>query len=174
MVIARSFWAAIVLYAVSIGSRELLDPAKGSAFDSTEARRLLLDTQPWFGAMFAACYASLYARFSSQWSYLAGLYNQIKAAEARASERDGAGTGREVLAQWKAAFIEDADELHLSAKPIFAGIIAEWGKQADVRHAFIAYTPGGDIRLAAVLSSVDKFTVQHARVLRLPPRDPGT
>jgi hypothetical protein len=57
-----------------------------------------------------------YARFSSQWSYLAGVYNQIKAAECRT------GFQETVLAQWKAGFIEDAADLHLLRKAMFASI----------------------------------------------------
>ncbi len=43
----------------------------------------LLTALPTFGAIFAAVYFALYARFASQWSYLANLYNKIKEAETR-------------------------------------------------------------------------------------------
>jgi hypothetical protein len=36
------------------------------------------DSIGWIGAIFAAVYAALYARFASQWSYLAGVYNQMR------------------------------------------------------------------------------------------------
>jgi hypothetical protein len=64
----------------------------------------------------------VYARFASQWTYLAGVYNQIKAAEAR---RDA---DAEKLAEWKQGFIADAEALHLDNNPIFVDLVAAWRK----------------------------------------------
>lgn len=69
------------------------------------------------GATFGATYAALYTRFSSQWTYLAGLYNQLMATQAHAPiDNDPERAG--IYLAWEAAFIEDADDLHLSTKPI--------------------------------------------------------
>lgn len=74
----------------------------------------------------AAVYTALYARFSSQWHYLADVYNQIKSV--RANEPVNA---RQVE-EWKAAFIEDADTLHLVNKPLFASIVSAMGQEPKV------------------------------------------
>jgi hypothetical protein len=102
-----------------------------------------------FGALFAAVYAGLYARFSSQWSYLANVYNQIKAAESRG------GCDASRLAEWKAGFIEDAQDLHLALKPLFASVIRAWGSEAEVKGSFETYAPGGALRLAKLMSRVE-------------------
>jgi hypothetical protein len=107
----------------------------------------------WFGAIFAAVYALLYARFSSQWTYLAGVYNQIKAAQVR--DRPA----KEALAEWKAGFIEDCDDLHLVRKDMFASIAHEWLSSesdhgAGVRQTFDRYAPGGKMRREKIQSEV--------------------
>ena len=106
----------------------------------------------WFGAIFAGVYALLYARFSSQWTYLAGVYNQIKSAELRKDTDDAA------LAEWKAGFIEDCQDLHLLRKPMFASIVHAWLNSGElglpVRDCFKSYTPGGADRLLAIQDQV--------------------
>ena len=79
-------------------------------------------------------YAALYSRFASQWTYLAGVYNQIKMAESR-TDRDP-----RKIAEWKAGFIVDAEELHLVRKPLFAEVVRAWRKDAAVEDAYQART----------------------------------
>ena len=42
---------------------------------------------PALGGIFAGVYTALYARFASQWSYLAGVYNQMREALVRTASR---------------------------------------------------------------------------------------
>jgi len=86
-------------------------------------------------AVFAGSYAAFYVRFASQWSYLAGVYNQIKSTECRLQERE---EEPEALAEWKSGFIEDAYLLHLINKQGFADTIWEWTKDKDVLEALRA------------------------------------
>lgn len=88
----------------------------------------------WLGPIFAGVYFALYTRFASQWSYLAGLYNQIKQTET--SIETPRPQQIERLNEWKAAFIEDCDELHLSGKALFASAIRDWGRQEGVSKVF--------------------------------------
>lgn len=104
-------------------------------------------------SVFAGTYAAFYARFASQWGYLADLYNQIKSKQidvalqrkcvelqalrdevvqnpAREPETFFCNSAY-LLAQWKVGFIEDAAALHLSEKPLFAAVISNW-KSDDV------------------------------------------
>ena len=104
----------------------------------------------WYAVVFAGIYTALYARFASQWSYLAGLYNQIKNAETH----DGCLPG--ALADWKAGFIEDADELHLASKPLFASVIRVWGKKPCVEDCFVKHAPGGKARFDKLMEQVER------------------
>lgn len=104
-----------------------------------------MELLPWLGALFGAVYAGLYARFASQWLYLANTYNQIKAAECRSE------SSARPLAEWKAGFIEDADGLHLATKPLFASVIAHWAREAAVAQAYADTVTGGADRLAALV-----------------------
>ena len=108
----------------------------------------------WFVALFGAAYAGLYTRFASQWSYLAGVYNAIKAAETRAGATDGRALI--ALAEWKAGFIEDADSLHLATKPTIAPIILAWGRDELVSGAFHRHVPGGARRLSSLIDRVER------------------
>lgn len=103
-----------------------------------------------FQNVFAGSYVALYARFASQWTYLADLYNQIKSKEVdiagaphcealteRTSALAAIDAGKinelqcnqaYLLAQWKCGFIEDAFTLHLAKKRLFASVIANWAK----------------------------------------------
>ncbi len=107
---------------------------------------------PWFGAIFAAVYAALYTRFASQWSYLANLYNLIK----QASISDSDSINEERMAEWKAAFIEDAEFLHLSHKENFTSIIHAWAKDALVEEKYCMYTPGGKARFDHMVKGISR------------------
>lgn len=86
--------------------------------------------------VYGAVYVALYARFTSQWTYMANLYNQIKQAEITAQEP----LRTKALAQWKAGYIEDAFATHMATKPMVAGVIRAWYLDPDVKDAFINHT----------------------------------
>lgn len=79
---------------------------------------------PWAGAIFAAAYAAFYSRFSAQWAYLAALYNQIMATSVALAPMNTDAASR--MAVWRAAFIEDAIDLHLARKSMFRSVIIEY------------------------------------------------
>jgi hypothetical protein len=113
------------------------------------------DYVTWFGAIAAAVYAAFYARFASQWSYLANLYNQIKQLEA-STQRQPSGSDRsgpcplEHVAALKAAFIEDSETLHLAGQKSFKYAVATWSKQPCVIQAFTGTVDGELARLRAI------------------------
>jgi hypothetical protein len=92
----------------------------------------------------------------SQWTYIANLYNQIKQAEVAAA---GTAYGRKrqklVLAQWKAAFIEDALTVHMATKQPMKGVVQAWYKDELVRHQFVQHTPDA----LAKVAQLQKFGV---------------
>lgn len=102
------------------------------------------------GAFFAAAYTALYARFASQWTYVAGVYNQIMAAKVRGIPPDAAAIS--ALNAWQAGFIEDAEDLHLATKPMFAGVVLSMldEETGTVRAKFVEATAGGQARLEAL------------------------
>lgn len=145
----RSLFTSIILYLLSLGLRNLVDPSRTWHPSPHQFQVEVGATLPWLGTIFAATYAALYARFSSQWTYLANLYNQIKAAECRNDRND------EVLAEWKAGFIEDAIELHLAYKPLFASVIRAWGGNPQVANAFSETCSGGKLRFDVTMERVE-------------------
>ncbi len=86
--------------------------------------------------VYGAVYVALYTRFTSQWTYMANLYNQIKQAEITALDE----TRKVILAQWKAGYIEDAYTTHMATKPMVADVIRAWHAEPDVQNAFATYT----------------------------------
>lgn len=162
MIVARSFFTGLLIYALVTWLGIWLSPAKAGSttvtcwMSSTACLTLseglksrVYETLPWLGAVVGGIYAILYSRFASQWSYLSGVYHQIKETECTGCAR---GTA---LAEWKAAFIEDCDEVHLARKPTFAAIISTWGHLEAVRDAFHRSSPGGRHRLRSLLLMAD-------------------
>lgn len=139
VVLGRAVLASAAVFLIILWIRELLDPAKSSTPDLSLIPDVLHRSMTWYGGIFAAIYFSLYARFSSQWVYLAGVYNQIKAAEVRMNEKEPTEPALKALAEWKAGFIADADELHLAGKPLFASAILAWGDDHSgrIKAAFV-------------------------------------
>ena len=149
VILARSVAISLQTYALALLVREWLLPNTVLSFSLPALKEALLETLPWYGAIFAGAYAALYSRLSAQWTYLADLYNQIMAVQCAGSPDVDAMT------LWMAGFIEDAEDLHLATKPIFASVIASMLKDDQVRKAFIAHAPGHEARLNALAARVD-------------------
>lgn len=145
-VLIRSFFISFGLYLIAIAFKSRITPSATWHFDSNVFRALIGETIPWFGAIFAGVYVALYSRFASQWNYLASLYNQIMQATV---ENPPDGVSKEsALRIWQAGFIEDAEDLHLAGKPMFASIIRSMLAKPEIRANFIAHSPGGAERLS--------------------------
>lgn len=154
LVLARSLIITVLVYGAAVALKAILEPGAILRFDAANLRAVLKDTLPWAGAIFAGIYATLYGRFSSQWLYLANLYNQLMATQAQAPDYD--------YSTWKAGFIEDAEELHLSLKPMYAAIIADMLKDDTIRERYEADVPNGGERLKRLERNI-------ARVLKRVP-----
>lgn len=155
VIFLRALVTSVLLYAIVVALKQVLDPNKGWIFNFRELQLEVGRSLQWFGAIFGAAYAALYARFSSQWTYLAGLYNQIEAANARAAEKADAEAAQNAVYEWMAGFLEDALELHLATKPLFASIIKAWGSIPQVEEAFVRYTAGGRRRFDSLMTDVN-------------------
>lgn len=161
-VLIRSTIISLCLYLMAIALKSRITPGTTWSFDPTAFRALIADTIPWFGAIFAGVYAALYSRFASQWNYLASLYNQIMQA---AVENPPNGVSHEsALRLWQAGFIEDAEDLHLAGKPMFASVIRSMLSRSEVRAYFIAHSPGGAERLSRLerrVASTLESSIRH-------------
>jgi hypothetical protein len=113
---------------------------------------------PWCGAIIAGVYAGLYSRFSSQWTYLAGLYNQIMAAAVQ--QQSWSDEQRDVLAKWRAGFLEDAEDLHLATRPMFAAVILSFLRYDGVREAYAPNTVGGADRLDRLIGRCEDSIIR--------------
>jgi hypothetical protein len=153
LVLQRAMLAAILPSILVVLATHAIDP--DATWTWCGFRKRLLDTLPWLGTMFGAFYAALYSRFASQWGYASGLYNEIKCAECNPETKE------EALAQWKAAFVEDCDDLHLDRKPSFAAVIRLWADDARVKAAFESSAPRGPERLAAIKIDVEKVCKEN-------------
>lgn len=129
IIAARSLMSSVALLCSALLLVNVLDPSRTWSFSWAEARIQLCEKTNWFGTVFAVVYAAFYARFASQWTYLAGVYNQIKCAEST-KECDPLK-----LAEWKQGFIADAEALHLDNKALFADLIAAWRRLPEVQEA---------------------------------------
>lgn len=161
IILTRALMVSALLYALAIVLNESLDPKNVLRFSAEHLRLAIKNTLPWFGGIFTVVYAALYARFSSQWTYLAGVYNQIKAAETRLIPAEA--NSHSALVAWKAAFVEDADELHLAVKPMYAALIRAWCENDYVKMEFRRTAPGGERRLTKLLEEIDCALAHHAR-----------
>jgi hypothetical protein len=72
--------------------------------------------------------------------------HQIKQVEIETALQHAEPERDRLLAEWKAAFIEDVHVLHLFRKPAFAGITCAWetGHNGAVKEAFVAHGPRAD------------------------------
>jgi hypothetical protein len=145
IVFARALWSSLLIFAAAVWIKELLDPESTCAF-SWEALRVAVGSNlNWFGAIIAAMYIALYARFASQWTYLAGVYNQIM--NSRAEVTNLSPEQERVYAAWWAGFVEDAEEVHLALKPMYASVISGLLGDPSVRDAYADTTVNGQRRL---------------------------
>lgn len=150
----RAVWISGLFYLVAAALHSWALSGWSLQFSGAAMGKEIGDTLPWFGAMFAAVYAALYTRFSAQWSYLSGVYNQIMATQSQI-ESDGRDPNTlNKICLWKAGFAEDADDLHLATKRMFATAVRAVLEDERVAAAFDAHTKGGRTRRLRLLAQV--------------------
>ncbi len=152
----RAIWITIIFSGLAMISVSTLDPSRVGPISLNGAVDVFWEISNNVSIFFGASYLVLYARFVSQWSYLSGVYNLIKQTEA-AKEANP-----KVIAEWKAGYLEDAENLHLAAKNNLAPVINAWVKDPDVVKAYIANTPGGEIRLQQLCCLATKAFEEEA------------
>jgi hypothetical protein len=158
IVLARSVLSSLVVFALAV----LIKSSLSCQLCVPSLTNLDPKLVTWFGAIWVAIYFGLYTRFASQWTYIANLYNQIKAAEIGATARlagNKDATTRKVvtekLAEWKAAFVEDAENVHLATKKSIVAVVWYWLREDDVKEAYLTNVPGGECRYCQLKCAVD-------------------
>lgn len=158
IILLRSLATAFSIFALFVALKHILDPARPWAYSLALLHADVLSGLPVLGALIAAIYVALYARFAAQWTYLAHLFNQITETEARTISVPNA---MPIIAQWKAGFLEDAEELHLATKSLFASVLKRWGDDPQVKKSFVDNTPGGEDRFNALMQDVKNANERH-------------
>ncbi|ABR91918.1 Hypothetical protein mma_1740 [Janthinobacterium sp. Marseille] len=146
VIILRAAIITIELLIASLIGIHLIDGTSFHSICDREFWKEVKEVTPWFAATYGAVYAALYTRFSSQWTYLASLYNQIKQAEFEYySNKDRDESALHRLAEWKAGYIEDAFVMHLAKKGSVKQVIRHWAKEKHVGHCLKHYSLKYDI-----------------------------
>lgn len=144
MIFLRSVWVTLWLFllALLLHSGTYADWTWNVCLwrlDATKFKKEIANNVPWLGAIFAGAYVALYTRFSAQYSYLQQAYNQLMETSASAPRDECAS---EVIHSWWAAFIEDAQDLHLATKGSFAVAIWFMLEEPEVYRDFEKYAIG--------------------------------
>jgi hypothetical protein len=192
VIFLRALWVAGLVYAASIAVKV----AVSCPPDCWQALRSMNQAAksnflPFAAGTFAFAYTALYARFASQWSYLANLYNQIMETKVQlgicppvrenktkhafiASAESPSFDPKnslipsdanrvESLQTWQVGFIEDAEELHLATKPMFASVIQSMFRCPGIRERFSSDVAGGEPRLRLLEARVRLACEEAAR-----------
>lgn len=165
VIVGRAVVMAIFLGVLTLALRNIVDPGLSGPFSFTSLREQVVEIAPWFAGAVGATYAALYAKFSAQWSYLASLYNQIKQSELEmlGMDSESQDEAKAKLSEWKAGYIEDAQDLHLHTKANVSAIIYHWGKNQAVEQAFVAATPGGRPRWVKLYAEASEAQIRAAQ-----------
>lgn len=144
-VLLRSIWVTTLIYSLVIPIKSYCGEHAVLQFSAHQLRKEIGETLPWFGAIFAGAYAAFYSRFAAQWNYLATLYNQLVATCVPLSKEER--ENNDVLNAWRAAFVEDALDLHLARKSMFRSIVIGWLQRPLVVATFLESTKDGERRI---------------------------
>src|SRR4030065_1180418 len=157
MVLVRSLCISSILYIAVILAKRWVDPRQLQEISVYQLRYEIAQLFPWLGAIFAGVYASLSARYASQWKYLADLYNKIKEMQVR----DATTVKQKAMAEWKAGFLEDAQLLHLGTHRVFVSVLRAWGSEKEVERQFLKHCPRGKRRYDALMRDVEAAFVRQ-------------
>lgn len=167
VVLLRTVITSAVLYSLALITKGVLTTGWGTTIDLEYVRQLVVETLPWAGALLGGTYAAFYARFASQWTYLAEVYNHLMATQAQAPLDDNAER-RRVYAYWKAGIIEDAYVLHLAGKPMFAPMVAKLLEEPEVVEAFRRSAVAADETLERLERILTKALGREVKACRDP------
>jgi len=120
VVLARALWASFFTLVIAFWGNSIVDIGFHGKLDLLMFIKPMQAHGVWYAYVFVAIYTALYSRFMAQWKYLGDLYNSLMS---KTIDRGGIANGGVQLAMWWAAFIEDAEVMHLATKESYAGPI---------------------------------------------------
>lgn len=151
VILYRSLLVSILICAAVLPIKSYFAPNTVLHFSLDQLKTEVGEMIPWFGAVFAGAYAAFYTRFSSQWSYLASLYNEMMSI--CVTSPPGSIPNKSFV-NWQAAFIEDAMDVHLARKSMFSAAISDMLKNPNIVFAFHSFTKNGEDRLDELASDL--------------------
>lgn len=147
VVLTRALWASFHTLLIAFWANSIIDIGPAGRFDPFMAWNEFQAHGVWYAYVFAAIYTALYSRFMAQWKYMGDLYNSLMA---KTIDKEGIAKGGTHLAMWWAAFIEDAEVMHLATKESYAGPIRSLllDNTNGVRKEYVEGREDGAIHLA--------------------------
>lgn len=94
------------------------------------------------------------------------VYHQMKSALVSGSGVHDSEKDTQ-LSYWKAAFVEDAQDLHLVRKKMFLMTAWEWLREEAVAEKFDRYTVGGSKRRKSLQAQLRRELLKQDRSLQL-------
>jgi hypothetical protein len=154
-ILIRTVLVSLVLYLVAISLKSYTSENSIFRFSLDQFQKEVTETITWLGAILGGSYAALYTRFSSQWSYLADLYNQQMSA---ALNLNSDAIESDTYKYWQAAFVEDAVCMHLDTKAGFSNLVLELLRDEKIKSILEEQKHFGNIKYNKVLSRLEKVT----------------
>lgn len=140
LIVVRSMITSIWIYAIAAAIWSGTHPETEPELSWSGVLFSIHETLPWFGAISAVVYVAFYTRYAGQWSYLAGLYNQLMLAGIGPDA--GTTKARRALLRWQVGFISDAKTLHLDRKADFIEVVKDYLRRPEVyREASTTFSP---------------------------------
>ena len=167
VIVRRALRITAIVYLLTVVLLTGLNICAGSIPSWSLLAIVVRDTVHWAGAIFGGSYAALYAPFASQWQYLASTYNQYMTTRMQHPEA-GDAVQRKLYADWRAGIIEDAYDLHLATKPMFAPWIADLLMDQEVVTAFRSNVVEGPRRIRRLEESLSAVLKREVRAACLP------
>jgi len=138
VVFFRALWTAYWVMVIAIILNSIVDNGCTSKLEPGLVWSGFKAHPTWYAIVLAAVYTALYTRYASQWQYLAKLYNDIKSKEIDlASRGEHPERTGPLLDRWKAAFIADANAMHLATQESYATVIGDWLNSEHIRAAYL-------------------------------------
>ncbi len=120
VILARALWASFFALTIAFWANSIIDIGWSGKFDPFMFIGEFRSHGVWYAYVFAAIYTALYTRFMAQWRYMGDLYNSLMA---KTIDQGEISKDKIQLVMWWAAFIEDAEVMHLETKESYAGPI---------------------------------------------------
>jgi len=154
-ILMRAIFVSLLIFSIAILLKSYASGGVVFTFSPQHFRGDANAHFSWFGAIFGGVYVALYTRFTAQWSYLSALYNQQMCALVTTSI-EKANSDRASWVKWKAAFVEDAIDMHLYTKRGISNVVHEYLQDPEVKSILEDNKFFGNKRIKEIDDKVNK------------------